>query len=242
MDIEMKIAVIADIHANVTALRAVLDDIEQQNIEQIYCVGDLVGYGPFPNEVIALIRGKNIPTVMGNYDDGIGYMRFICGCDYKDEKAQALGQESITWTKQHTSEENKEFLRNLPVEIRFNVNDQRVLLVHGSPNRLNEYLFEDIPADYAADLIESNDADILICGHTHLSYHRELGCKHLINVGSVGKPKHGTPQATYVVIDFSGEVKVEIRKVDYDFETVARTIEESELPNEFAAIIRAGAY
>ncbi|HZK84350.1 MAG TPA: metallophosphoesterase family protein [Desulfosporosinus sp.] len=103
----MKVAIISDIHANVIALKAVLKDIEEQQVDSIYCVGDLVGYAPFPNEVIDLIKEKNISTVMGNYDDGIGYQRFICGCDYKTAEAEALGHESIVWTKQHTSEESK---------------------------------------------------------------------------------------------------------------------------------------
>jgi len=162
-----KIAVISDIHANIEALQAVLQDIDTQNVNQIYCAGDLVGYAPFPNEVIDLIRRRRISTVMGNYDDGVGHMRFICGCDYKDEKARALGEQSIKWTKEHTTEANKEFLRSLPAEIRFNVGDKKVLLVHGSPHRLNEYIYEDTPADYMLELVEKGNTDILVCGHTH---------------------------------------------------------------------------
>lgn len=236
----MKIAVISDIHGNARALQAVLRDIAQQSLDQVYCAGDLVGYGPAPNEVIELIRERRIPTVMGNYDDGIGYLRFVCGCDYKDEKAQALGQASIAWTKQYTTEENKEFLRQLPSEIRFRVGGQRVLLVHGSPQRLNEYLFEDISVEYATELMSAAEADILVCGHTHKPYYRRFGDRHLINVGSVGKPKHGAPEATYAVIDFGAELNVSIRKVEYDFEEVARAIEESGLPDEFARMLRTG--
>jgi putative phosphoesterase len=208
----MKIAVISDIHSNILALEAVLKDIERQQVDQVYCAGDLVGYAPFPNDVIELIRQKQIPTVMGNYDDGIGFMRFICGCDYKDEKAQALGEKSIVWTKAHTTEENKDFLRNLPSEIRFTVDGKKVLLVHGSPNRLNEYITENIPRDYALDLIELNEADILICGHTHIPFKMVLKDKLLINVGSVGKPKHGEPSARYSTVDFGADIEVEFHK------------------------------
>jgi len=236
----MKIAVISDIHSNILALEAVLKDIEGKQVDQIYCTGDLVGYAPFPNEVIELIRQKQIPTVMGNYDDGIGFMRFICGCDYKDEKAQALGEHSILWTKAHTSEENKEFLRNLPAEIRFTAGGKKVLMVHGSPNRLNEYITEDTPRDYARDLIELNDADILICGHTHIPFKMVLKDKLLINVGSVGKPKHGDPLAVYAIVNFGVDVEVEFHKVSYDFKAIANAIEQSDLPNEFAALIRSG--
>lgn len=236
----MRIAVISDIHANIEALQTVLRDIAQQNVDKVYCTGDLVGYAPFPNEVIDLIREEKIPTVMGNYDDGVGHMRFICGCDYKDESAQALGEQSIMWTKEHTTEENKEFLRNLPVEMRFNVDEKIVLLVHGSPNKLNEYIYEDTPDDYMSELLEKGKADILVCGHTHKPFHRIISGKHLINAGSVGKPKHGHPKAAYVIIAINDEVEVEIRKVDYNFEAVVKAIEESGLPDEFADMIRVG--
>ncbi|TGE38752.1 metallophosphoesterase [Desulfosporosinus fructosivorans] len=238
----MRVAFISDIHANIVALKAVLKDIEEQQVDRIYCVGDLVGYAPFPNEVIDLIREKNIPTVMGNYDDGIGYQRFICGCDYKNAEAEALGHESIVWTKNHTSEENKEFLRSLPKEIRVTIEGRRLLLVHGSPNRLNEYVTEEISKDYASELITLADTDILICGHTHLPFSMVLKDKLLINVGSVGKPKHGGPQAIYALLSFQRKVTVDFRNISYDYEATASAIEASELPNEFAKIIRTGKF
>lgn len=234
------IAVISDIHSNLTALKEVLADIEQQKVEKVYCTGDLVGYGPFPNEVVDLLRQLQIPTVMGNYDDGVGNMRFICGCDYKNEEEQALGERSIAWTKEHTTEENKEFLRKLPLQIRFSVGNTMVLLVHGSPIKLNEYIYEDTPTGNMVELIEKADADVLVCGHTHKPFYKKINDKNIINAGSVGKPKHGDPMATYVIIKFGEEIEVEIRKVNYDIEAAARAIEESELPNEFAGLIRLG--
>ena len=234
------IAVISDIHSNVEALKKVLEDIREQKIDRVYSTGDLVGYGPFPNEVIDLIRQQQIPAVMGNYDDGVGNMRFICGCDYKNEQEQALGERSITWTKEHTIEENKGFLRNLPSEIRLTVETTRFLLVHGSPTRLNEYIYEDTPTDTMLELIEKGDTDVLICGHTHKPFYKNINEKYIINAGSVGKPKHGDPMASYVIIKFGEKIEVEVRKVNYDFEAAARALEESELPNEFADLIRLG--
>lgn len=236
----MKIAVISDIHSNIAALKSVMSDIETQEINKIYCTGDLVGYAPFPNEVIDLIRQKQIPTVMGNYDDAVGNMRFICGCDYKDEKAQALGEASISWTKENTSDQNKEFLRSLPEEIQFEADCKKVLLVHGSPGILNEYIYENTPAEKMSGYLEKGKCDILICGHTHRPFHAVLAGGHIINAGSVGKPKHGDPRATYVVVTFNGKVTVETRTVSYDFEAVANAIESSNLPNEFADLIRKG--
>ncbi len=236
----MRIAVISDIHANIEAMKAVLADIERNSVERVYCTGDLVGYAPFPNEVIELIREKQIPTVMGNYDDAVGNLRFTCGCDYKDEKAQALGESSILWTKENTSEENKEFLRSLPHEIRLDVNGKRVLLVHGSPGKLNEYIYKDTPAEKMLEYLEQGQAEILICGHVHLPYHLVFGDKHIINAGSVGKPKHGDPRSTYVIVNIEETVSVQIKLVEYNFEFTARAIESSLLPSEFAELIRKG--
>lgn len=236
----MKIAVISDVHANILGLQAALEDMQKQGISKIYCAGDLVGYAPFPNEVIELIQKHQIPTVMGNYDDAIGNMRFICGCDYKDEQAQILGEKSISWTKEHTSEQNLAFLRSLPTEVKFEIGKQKVLIVHGSPRRLNEYLTESAADDYLLELVEEAETDVLVCGHTHIPFHKVIQGKHVINAGSVGKPKHGKPSATYVTIDFEHKVRVDIQQVEYDYEAVARAIDESALPNEFAEKLRRG--
>lgn len=236
----MKIAVISDIHANLEALRSVLKDIKDRGITRVYCAGDLVGYAPFPNEVIEIIKEKQIPTVMGNYDDGVGNMRLICGCDYADEKAQLLGEKSIAWTKEHTTEENKEFLRALPHEIKFTCGKYKFLIVHGSPRKLNEYLKEDTPAGYLEELLDESVVDVIICGHTHKAYHKVTGHRHVINAGSVGKPKHGNPQSTYVIIDCTQELKVETVEVNYNFEITAMAIENSSLPDDFAELIRKG--
>lgn len=236
----MKIAVISDIHSNIVALKAVLEDIKKHDVHEIYCAGDLVGYAPYPNEVIELIKSNNIPTVLGNYDDGVGYDRFVCGCDYKDEKAQELGVQSITWTKKQTTEENKDFLRNLPQELRFNKDRYEIVIVHGSPRRLNEYLYATLPDDIFRELLDESKADVLICGHTHKPYHLEFGGRHVINAGSVGKPKHGNPQAVYAIIEIKNTLSVEFNYVNYDYEKVAKAILASDLPNEFAEALKKG--
>jgi putative phosphoesterase len=236
----MKFAVIADVHSNIYALNAALEDIKQRGIERIYCAGDLVGYAPFPNEVIHTIKKANIPTVMGNYDEATAYFKPTCGCDYPNEKAAEIGNQSIAWTKKHTSEESKEFLKTLPSKIEFTEKGKKVLIVHGSPRQINEYLYETRPQEELEEIMSQADADILICGHTHLPYHKVINEKHLINAGSVGKPKHGDPMGTYVIVDIDQDVQVEIIKFPYDYEKTAQAIEASELPNELAALLRTG--
>ena len=235
----MKIAIISDIHGNAIALEAVLRDIGTRKTDLILCGGDLAGYGAYPNEVIDLIRKNHIPTVMGNYDDGVAYHRIECGCNYKDEKSAELGHRSIVWMKEHITPENKNFLRGLLKRIEFTVYDKKVLLVHGSPRMINEYLFEDHPEESIMGIIDGEKVDILICGHTHLPYIRNFNGKYVINAGSVGKPKDGDVRAGYVLLDLTeNQVETEIIRVAYDVETMARAIEATDLPHEFADALR----
>lgn len=188
----MRSAVFSDIHGNLPALEAVLSDIPSQQVDAVYCLGDLVGYAPFPNEVIERIRRGGIPTVMGNYDDGVGFDRDECGCAYRELTEKQLGARSLAWTKDHTTGENKTFLRTLHHEIRFEANDKWVLLVHGSPRKMNEYLFEDRALSSFQRLAASSNADIIVYGHTHRPYTKLVDDVLFVNVGSVGKPKDGT--------------------------------------------------
>ena len=137
------IGVFGDLHGNSAATKAVLADIETHAVDSVYCLGDLVGYGARPNETIELIRQRNIPTIMGNYDDGVGFDHDDCGCAYKDAAEHERGQQSLFWTRAHTSDDHKAFLRELPFDIRFEVDGLRVRVVHGSPRKINEYVFED---------------------------------------------------------------------------------------------------
>ena len=235
----MKIAVISDIHSNIYALEAVLVDIKTRNIDMIVCTGDLVGYGTRPNEVIDTIRKEKILTLMGNYDDAIGNFKIVCGCDYKDPKDAEKAALSMQFTGENTSDENKEYLRNLPKEIAFTFNEKTIRFVHGSTRLINEYLKEN--SKEAEEVMNEIADDILVCGHTHIPYFKQYGDKLIVNAGSVGKPKTNSPHANYVIIDMKSEVEVEIIEVPYDFEKIAKEIEENEiLPNDFARLIREG--
>lgn len=234
----MKIGFIADIHSNKYALKEVLKDALKEEVDQIYCLGDLVGYGPFPNEVIETIKEEKIPTVQGNYDQSVGEELMACGCDYKDPKVMEMGTKSLYWTQDNTTEENKKWLRELPVNIDLEVKGKKLKLVHGSPRKNNEYLFEEAPE--LNEVTEEADFNILLCGHTHKPYGKYVNDVFVCNVGSVGKPKHGNPKATYVILHIDKEIKMDIREVEYDYEKMAKAIEESEIPSEFAQKIRKG--
>lgn len=256
----MKIALFSDIHANLPALEACLKSIEEQNPDSIYCLGDLVGYNVWPNEVIAEIRRRGIPTIAGNYDQGIGLMSDECGCAYKTDSEKDLGKISIGYTNSITNPDARRYLRTLPAHIRvdFQLNDDllSLLLVHGSPRKINEYLFEDRDEKSLLRIMEQANADILCFGHTHKPYHRILRSegpegpryRHAINIGSVGKPKDQNPKGCYVLLTINPDsniskadsVKVDFIRFDYDIEKAAKAIEDSPLPNEFAEMLRSG--
>jgi putative phosphoesterase len=229
------VAVITDIHGNLHALEAALRRIEELRIDEVYCGGDLVGYGPHPNEVCALIEGRGIPTIYGNYDYAIGRDLEDCGCAYVDQQDRELGQQSVDWTLAHTSDEAKAFMRGLPFDLRFRVADADVHLVHGSPRKVNEYLFEDKPARLYERLAAAEEAATLVFGHTHKPWIHEYGGVLFVNCGSVGKPKDGAPRGAFAVLEPDAvSIAARIERFDYDAEAVAREVAAVGLPSEYA--------
>jgi len=256
----MKIALFSDIHANLHALEAFFKDVETKKPDAIYCLGDLVGYNIWPNEVVNEIRKRGIPTIAGNYDFGIGRTSDDCGCAYKTDDEKAMGKISIAYTNQVIKDDERSYLRTLPAHIRveFQLNSDKLnlLLVHGSPRKINEYLFEDRDEKSMLRIMEQADADVMCFGHTHKPYHRVLPSsdaenahyRHAVNIGSVGKPKDGDPRGCYVLLTIDPEssitnknsISAEFIRFEYDIEKAAKAVEDSPLPNEYAEMLRKG--
>jgi predicted phosphodiesterase len=254
----MRIALFSDIHANLPALEACLRSIEQQKPDALYCLGDLVGYNVWPNEVINEIKKRGIPTIAGNYDFGIGRASDDCGCAYKTDSEKEKGKISISYTNSIINVDERNYLRTLPAHIRieFRLLEDKLnlLFVHGSPRRINEYLFEDRDEKSLLRIMKDADAGIMCFGHTHKPYHRVLtsidergnSFLHAVNIGSVGKPKDGNNKGCYVIIKLNeesslripGSIEVEFIRFDYDVEKAAKAIEDSPLPNEYADMLR----
>jgi putative phosphoesterase len=229
------VAVITDIHANLPALDATLGRIEELGIDKVYCGGDLVGYGPDPNEVCALLEQRDIPTIYGNYDYAIARDLHDCGCAYRDPHEREIGQLSVEWTLTHTSRAAKAWMHDLPFDLRFELDGRRVRLVHGSPRKVNEYLFEDKPAHTFERIAALADCDVLVFGHTHKPWRHEYAGVLFVNCGAVGKPKDGDPSAAFAVLteDDAG-IDVTIERVRYDALAVAREMRRVGLPDELA--------
>ena len=254
----MKIALFSDIHANLPALEAFFAELEIRKPDAVYCLGDLVGYNIWPNEVINEIRKRGIPTIAGNYDFGVGRISDDCGCAYKSDTEKDMGSQSIALTNKLVGTDERRFLRTLPahMQLEFQLNNDSLylLMVHGSPRKINEYLFEDRDEKSMMRILEGSNADILFFGHTHKPYHRtfpyetegKTAYRHAINLGSVGKPKDGDPRGCYVLLTLNensnkfdkSSIEVEFIRVAYDVEKAAKAVEDSVLPNEYADMLR----
>ncbi len=258
----MTVGFFSDVHANLPALEAVFDDFDQRRPDMLFCLGDLVGYAPWPNEVVDAIRSRAVPTIAGNYDEGVGLNSDDCGCAYRTDEDKANGATSIAFTNRVVTDETRAYLHDLPRHARLTLQKPRrsdalpleVLMVHGSPRRINEYLFEDRPDRSFLRMMKDAGADVMLFGHTHKPFHRamayevdgETRYRHAINIGSIGKPKDGDPRSCYVLLDLESEsspahpngLRVEFVRVEYDVDKAAQAIEASDLPDAFAAMLR----
>ncbi|PIB35265.1 hypothetical protein BFP72_07570 [Reichenbachiella sp. 5M10] len=239
----MKIAFFSDIHANLPALEAFFEDIEIVNPDAIYCLGDLVGYNIWPNEVVAEIRKRRIPVIMGNHDEAL--LNPIVLEDQSSNRGL---------TRAMISENNRNYLINLPRHLSLSFASDDVffncLLVHGSVNSINDYMVVDYPEQDVLAMMNRNQTDVLLCGHTHKPFHRRIEnngqIKHVINIGSIGKPKDGDTRGCYALVELSQSpntndaeaVQVSFRRVAYDVEKAARAVEASKFDNQFAEALR----
>ncbi len=246
----MRYAIISDIHANLPALESVLADIaERPEVDATYHLGDLVGYAPWPNETVALLRQHAIAGVSGNYDSTVATDYKHCGCRYEDPRQEELSHLSYYWTRRHTSPETKRHLGALPFRMDVkplggHAAGPTVVLVHGTPTLNTLYWEQDRPDSFCLTMAQHAGAkagDVICFGHTHKPWYRVVEGVHFVNAGSVGRPKDGDWRAGYVLLDVgAGEPRVELVRVEYDVERAANGILESELPHDFADYLRSG--
>jgi len=209
-----KIAFISDIHSNIEALSTVVREIWSGGIEEIYCLGDIVGYNTFPNEVCDYLRSREIICIKGNHDNDVVNKKF------NEDKDPDI----FRWTYDTLTEENRNWLANLPEQIEIDAESQKILLVHGTPTSIEEYCYAG--SENSARAMRELTQDLLICGHTHQPSITYYGAKALMNCGSVGKPKHGKPTATWLEISFfNALMNPRLKEVVYDFEKTAQDVE-----------------
>jgi predicted phosphodiesterase len=209
-----RIALYSDVHGNVPALEAVYADMDANGVEERYCLGDLIGYGPDPVGVVERVQASGDPTIQGNYDEGVASRAGSCGCYYVTEQARADGAASYRLTDSMLDERSARWLLEQPMRIPLEEGGARILLVHGSPRKINEYLLLDREERQLRRLAAGADADVVCHGHIHIPYHRSFGARdpldegptdtpatgtiHYVSSGSVGKPKDGDARAGWV--------------------------------------------
>lgn len=219
-----RIGVLADIHSNLDALKAVFKDAEKRGVTIFLNAGDLTGFGAFPNQVIQLLNEKKTLSVMGNID-----LEILEGT----KKADGERKLALKFTQKELTKPSKAYLRSLPKEITFEVSNRRLLMVHGSPKAIDEHIYKDTPAEKLAELGQAAQADIIIVGHSHEQFLKKTSEASFINPGSVGRPYDGKPQAAYAIVTFN-PFTVELLRVDYDVKAAASAIRQKKLPESLA--------
>jgi predicted phosphodiesterase len=234
----MKFAILSDIHANLEALQAVLDDAQQQQCTQYVCLGDVVGYGPNPIECLEMIRKLNCPIVMGNHDE-------YCAGEMDLTGFNPVAAEAIKWTRPQLSEEQRTWLRNL----KFIRAVESFTIVHATLDLPEKwaYVFDRLAA---AASFNYQHTSVCFNGHTHVPigfvrgpsgiqagmYSKikiEVGRKYFVNVGSIGQPRDRNPKSAYVTFDLLENV-IEIHRVEYDIATTQKKILAAGLPASLA--------
>jgi len=245
-----RLALISDIHANLPALTSVLADIDQRpDVEAIYHLGDLTGYAPWPNEVVSLLRERGIAGIAGNYDSTVATDYKHCGCRADTPRDEELSHISYEWTRAHVSAETKQYLGGLPFRLDIrplggHFSGPTVFLVHGNQTLNTVYVTEDRPDSFLTKMatdLGARSGDLVCFGHTHKPWQRAVDGVQFINTGSVGRPKDGDWRACYVLVSIdASDIRTEFVRVAYDVDEAIKAIRNSELPTEFAEVLRSG--
>ncbi len=239
------IAVFGGVYSNHFALAALLEDAPRRGASKIYCLGDLGAFGPNPDKVFPLLRDANIPVVQGNYDNSIGNNLADCQCGYTDAKDNYFARLSYDYTFKNTATENKIWMRDLAVELRFDLNGVRVLLCHGSPRKMNEFLWETTTSvAFLERLCGAHGTDVIVATHTGLHWHRALPSgRHFVNCGAIGRPANdGRTCVWYVIIAVHDAKRIDVQFVplEYDHERLAAEMRSEVIPEEFVETIETG--
>lgn len=238
-----RVAVFGGVYSNVHALAATLDDARARGVEASFCLGDAGGFGPHPDRAVALLRERRVVTIQGNYDAAVAGGAPDCGCGYTDPRDNHFARLSYAYTRAKTSTEHRQWLGALPPALRLHLGPLTARLCHGSPRAVSEFLWESTTPDgVLTAMLDETDADVLLCTHTGIKWHRTLGPRHAVNVGVIGRPENdGRTDVWYTVLTVSGhDLDVEFVPVAYDHETLAREMAAEGLPPEFVETVRTG--
>jgi len=242
---QTRIALLGDVHANLPALEAVLSHAQTQGVDLIWNIGDFVGYGAFPDQVVKRMRKMEIVSIIGNYD--LKVLKFPKK-DLKWRKNKhPLKWLAFKWAYEQLSNKNRKYLRSLPDQKYLEVGDNGFLLVHGSPASNEEVLVPETPEIRLLELHQfvqethGTGVAAIICGHSHQAFTRQVESSWFINTGSVGRPDDGDPRAAYAILDvLPNSLEVRHFRLAYDVEKAVDAIREHDLPEAFAQMLLQG--
>ncbi|WP_261513025.1 metallophosphoesterase family protein [Chryseobacterium paludis] len=241
----IQIAIFSDVHGNLPALEVVLNDINERGITQKFCLGDLVDFAPWGNEVIEIIKEKNIPCILGNHDERIAFDLPVVPLNKHSQEETIARFSAIDHSKKYITDENKSFLAELPFHLKLNYKIGKkywnIQLVHSSLQSNDTYLYESENDKVFMEMLNASQSDVLVMGHTHLSFKKQMEGKWAINAGSVGRSKEENRLASYLILTLDEEkINPEIIQLEYPINEVIQKIEASEIPDYYAFFLRNG--
>jgi hypothetical protein len=239
-----RIAVFGGVYNNHLALLELLEDATRRGAEAIYCLGDLGGFGPNPEKVRPLLTEGGVLAIQGNYEESLAAGREDCNCGYTDPRDNHFAGISYGYTERRCPADFKAWMGSLPGRRRVRVGDRELLLFHGSPRRINEFLFASTsPVPFLEVLLDQNRCDGLLATHTGLHWHRRLPSgRDVVNVGVIGRPANdGHTHVWYAMLEAQGDnLGVELVSLVYDHPGLAAEMRAEELPEEFVETILTG--
>lgn len=238
-----RIALIGGIYSNDHALVATLADIDRRGADATYFLGDLGAFGPHPDRVPERLIERGIAGIQGNYEESLSSGATDCNCGYTDPRDNHYAQISYDYTAAKTSDALKRWMGVLPKHIRFEAGGFRVLLSHGSPRKINEFLWQSTSPDaFLNRMCDEAAADIIICTHTGLHWQKQVAPRrHVINAGVIGRPANdGRTNVWYTMLTIGGDIGVEFIPIEYDHAALAREMAAESLPREFIETIETG--
>jgi hypothetical protein len=239
-----RIAVFGGIYSNHYALAALLEDAARRGAEAVYCLGDLGAFGPNPEKVRPLLDQGGVLSIQGNYEESLASGREDCNCGYTDPRDNHFAALSYQYTARSCSPDFKAWMGTLPRRRRVRVGNRELLLVHGSPRRINEFLFHSTsPVPFLEVLLDQQRCDGLLCTHTGLHWHRRLPSgRDVVNVGVIGRPANdGNTHVWYTLLEESDDgLGVELLPLRYDHQLLAAEMRREELPEEFVETVLTG--